>query len=50
MNVNKFVLRLAFVITLLALHYIVFFIPLADIFLIYVVFFNPKWFRDFMEN
>ena len=27
----------------------VFFIPLAGLFLAYILVFNPKWFRDFLE-
>ncbi len=50
MNLKKFLIRLALAIMLLLLHYIAFIIPVADIFLIYVIFFNPKWFRDFLDN
>lgn len=34
----------------LGVDLIVFFLPLAAIFLAYVLIFNPPWFRDFINN
>lgn len=35
---------------ILAADLIVFFLPLAAIFLAYVLVFNPPWFRDFINH
>jgi len=35
---------------ILAIDLIVFFLPLTAIFLIYILLFNPPWFREFLEN
>lgn len=35
---------------ILALDLIVFFLPLTAIFLIYILIYNPPWFRQFLET
>jgi len=35
---------------ILAIDLIVFFLPLTALFLIYILLFNPPWFREFLEN
>jgi len=35
---------------ILSIDLIVFFLPLTAIFLIYILLFNPPWFREFLEN
>jgi hypothetical protein len=35
---------------ILAADLVVFFLPLAAIFLAYILIFNPPWFRDFINN
>jgi len=35
---------------ILTIDLIVFFLPLTAIFLIYILLFNPPWFREFLEN
>ena len=35
---------------ILALDLIVFFLPLTAFFLIYILLFNPPWFREFLNN
>ncbi len=42
--------RILISIGLLVLHYVGFFLPLTEFFLIYIIIFNPKWFRDFLNN
>ncbi len=43
----KFLKRLLLFIVILVVHYIVVFVPLSEIFLLYILFFKPKWFEDF---
>ncbi len=43
----KYVKRLLLFIALLLMHYLVVFVPLAEIFLLYIIFFKPKWFDGF---
>ena len=42
--------RLLLSATILALDLIVFFLPLTAFFLIYILLFNPPWFREFLAN
>ena len=35
---------------ILAIDLVIFFMPLTAIFLIYILIFNPLWFRDFLNN
>jgi len=35
---------------ILTIDLIVFFLPLTALFLIYILLFNPPWFREFLEN
>lgn len=35
---------------ILSIDLVIFFLPLTAIFLIYVLIFNPPWFRDFLNN
>lgn len=41
-------LRLLLCIALLLIHYLVIFLPVSEAFLIYIILFNPRWFRDFL--
>ncbi|HUL14115.1 MAG TPA: hypothetical protein VLU73_18340 [Methylococcaceae bacterium] len=43
-------LRLLLCIALLVIHYLVFFLPVSEAFLIYVLLMNPRWFRDFLNR
>jgi len=43
----KYLKRLLLVLALLIIHYIAVFAPLSELFLLYIVFFKPKWFEDF---
>jgi len=43
----KYLRRLLLFIAVLLVHYLVVFIPAAEFFLLYVLFFKPKWFDDF---
>jgi hypothetical protein len=46
-SLAKYIKRLLLSIALLLVHYLVVFIPLAEIFLLYLIFFKPKWLDDF---
>ena len=35
---------------LLVLHYVLIFFPLAEMFVVYIIIFNPRWFRNFLDN
>lgn len=35
---------------IVALHYVGFLLPLTEIFVIYILLFNPRWFRDFLND
>jgi hypothetical protein len=39
--------RLLLLVTLLLVHYLVVFVPLSELFLLYIIFFKPKWFDAF---
>lgn len=43
----KYLKRLLLVLALLIIHYIAVFAPLSELFLLYIIFFKPKWFEDF---
>ncbi|MDY6879113.1 MAG: hypothetical protein SV686_02580 [Thermodesulfobacteriota bacterium] len=47
MNMTK---RIFLAIGILAIDLIVFFFPLTAVFLIYILFVNPPWFREFLDN
>jgi hypothetical protein len=47
MTLAKYSKRLLLLIVLLLIHYLVMFVPLSEIFLLYIIFFKPKWFNDF---
>jgi hypothetical protein len=42
--------RLLLVAVLLALHYLLIFLPLAELFIVYIILANPRWFRKFLDN
>lgn len=42
--------RILISIGLIILHYVGIFLPISEGFLIYIILFNPKWFRDFLNN
>jgi len=42
--------RLILVAVLLALHYLLIFLPLAELFIVYIILANPRWFRKFLDN
>jgi hypothetical protein len=35
---------------IILLHFVGFFLPLTEFFLIYILLFNPRWFRNFLNN
>lgn len=35
---------------ILAIDLLIFFLPLTALFLIYILLYNPPWFRDFLNN
>jgi len=42
--------RLLICLGILLLHFVALFLPLTELFLIYIILFNPRWFRDFLNN
>lgn len=42
--------RILLCVGLLALHYVLIFLPLAEMFIVYIILFNPRWFRRFLDN
>jgi hypothetical protein len=42
--------RILLAIGILLVDLVVFFLPLTALFLIYILFFNPPWFRDFLNT
>lgn len=42
-------LRLLLSVLLLIVHYLLFPVPLAEGFLVYIILFNPPWFRRYLE-
>ncbi len=50
MKLKKFVLLLVLAVFLLFFHYFVLFIPASELFLIYLLFFKPKWFREYLND
>lgn len=46
----SFLNRVLICLGLIAVHYVGIFLPLTELFLIYILLFNPKWFRDFLNN
>jgi hypothetical protein len=47
MDIKK---RILLAIGILLVDLIVFFLPLTALFLIYILLFNPPWFRDFLNK
>jgi hypothetical protein len=43
----KYLRRLLLCIVLLLVHYLAVFAPLSEFFLLYIIFFKPKWFDNF---
>jgi hypothetical protein len=46
-NIVKFLRRLLLIIVILVTHYLFIFLPISELFLLYVIFFKPKWFQAF---
>jgi hypothetical protein len=42
--------RIFLAIGILLVDVFVFFVPLTAFFLVYILFFNPPWFRDFLDR
>jgi hypothetical protein len=42
--------RIVLVVVLLVLHYVLIFLPIAEMFIVYIILFNPRWFRKFLDN
>ncbi len=45
-NLGKFFKRLLLFILLLIIHYLFLFLPIMELFLLYIIIFKPKWFQD----
>ena len=42
--------RILLAVAILLIDLIVFFLPLIALFLIYILIYNPPWFREFLNN
>jgi hypothetical protein len=42
--------RILLCLGILVLDLVVFFLPLSAIFLVYILLYNPPWFREFLNN
>jgi hypothetical protein len=42
--------RLLVCLALLLIHYCLIFLPVSELFLIYILLANPRWFRDFLNR
>jgi hypothetical protein len=42
--------RILLCIGILAVDLVVFFLPLTALFLIYIIYLNPPWFREFLKS
>ena len=42
--------RLLICLGIVILHFVAFVVPVAELFMIYIILFNPRWFRDFLNN
>jgi len=43
----KYLKRLLLFIVIVLLHYLLVFVPIAELFLLYIIFSKPKWLDDF---
>ena len=50
MSHTALLLRLLLCVALLIIHYLFFFFPVSEAFLIYILLMNPRWFRDFLSR
>jgi len=46
----KIWMRIVLVLVLFALHYLLVFLPVAELFIVYIILFNPRWFRNFLDR
>ncbi len=46
----NFYFRVIIAVGIVILHFVGFFIPLTEIFVIYILLVNPDWFRNFLNN
>jgi thiosulfate reductase cytochrome b subunit len=42
--------RILLIAGMVVMHYVFFFLPLAEMFIVYIILFNPRWFRRFLNN
>lgn len=50
LRMMKGVIRLLFAVLLLALHYLIFPVPVVESFMAYILLFNPRWFRSLLAH
>jgi len=46
-NYGKFLKRFLLFAVLLVVHYVFMFLPVLELFILYLIMFKPKWFQDF---
>ena len=42
--------RILISVGLIVLHYVGLFLPLTELFIIYILLVNPRWFRNYLNN
>jgi hypothetical protein len=42
--------RILLCLGILSVDLLIFFLPLTALFLVYIILYNPPWFRDFLNN
>ncbi|BBL72553.1 hypothetical protein [Methylogaea oryzae] len=42
--------RVLLCVLLLAIHYFLLFLPVSELFIVYILLFNPRWFRSFLDK
>lgn len=43
-------IRIVICVAILVIHFVGFFLPLTELFIIYILLANPAWFRVFLNN
>ncbi len=46
----KLIFKLLLAVLLISMHYLLVPVPVVEVFLAYIILFNPAWFRDFLDR
>ena len=42
--------RILICLGIVLLHFVALFLPLTELFVMYIILFNPRWFRNYLNN